>query len=57
MTAAAGRGSIVEGEFVFTAEDFRHIAQMLHAHAGIALNEGKAALCIRAWPSVCAPWV
>ena len=44
MTAAAGRGSIVEGEFVFTAEDFRHIAQMLHAHAGIALNEGKAAL-------------
>ena len=44
MTNAAGRGSLVEGEFVFTAEDFRHIAQTLHAHAGIALSEGKAAL-------------
>ena len=44
MTTVAGRTSLVEGEFVFTAEDFRHIAQMLHAHAGIALNEGKAAL-------------
>jgi chemotaxis protein methyltransferase CheR len=40
----AGRESLVEGEFVFTAEDFRHIAQILHSHAGIALNEGKAAL-------------
>ncbi|MGO4410726.1 MULTISPECIES: CheR family methyltransferase [unclassified Brevundimonas] len=44
MTTAAGRGSLVEGEFVFTAEDFRHIAETLHAHAGIALSEGKAAL-------------
>ena len=44
MTSAAGRTSLVEGEFVFTAEDFRHIAQTLHAHAGIALSEGKAAL-------------
>ena len=44
MTNAAGRGSLVEGEFVFTAEDFRHIAQTLHAYAGIALSEGKAAL-------------
>src|SRR6218665_1005171 len=44
MTSPAGRESLVEGEFVFTAEDFRHIAQTLHAHAGIALNEGKAAL-------------
>jgi chemotaxis protein methyltransferase CheR len=44
MTTAAGRTSLVEGEFVFTAEDFRHIAQTLHAHAGIALSEGKAAL-------------
>ena len=44
MTVAAGRESLVEGEFVFTAEDFRHIAHILHAHAGIALNEGKAAL-------------
>lgn len=44
MTTAAGRDALVEGEFVFTAEDFRHIAQTLHAHAGIALSEGKAAL-------------
>ncbi|NBW07636.1 MAG: chemotaxis protein [Caulobacteraceae bacterium] len=44
MTSPAGRESLVEGEFVFTAEDFRHIAQILHSHAGIALNEGKAAL-------------
>ncbi|MBN9481181.1 MAG: protein-glutamate O-methyltransferase [Bordetella sp.] len=44
MTTVAGRGVLVEGEFVFTAEDFRHIAQTLHAHAGIALSEGKAAL-------------
>ena len=44
MTNPAGRASLVEGEFVFTADDFRHIAQILHSHAGIALNEGKAAL-------------
>ena len=44
MTSAAGRESLVEGEFAFTAEDFRHIAQTLHSHAGIALTEGKAAL-------------
>jgi chemotaxis protein methyltransferase CheR len=44
MRNSAGRESLVEGEFVFTAEDFRHIAQVLHSHAGIALNEGKAAL-------------
>lgn len=44
MTAPAGRPALVEGEFVFTAEDFRHIAETLHAYAGIALSEGKAAL-------------
>ena len=44
MTPVAGRAALVEGEFVFTAEDFRHIAHILHSHAGIALNEGKAAL-------------
>ena len=44
MTSAAGRAPLVEGEFVFTAEDFRHIASLLHAHSGIALSEGKAAL-------------
>ena len=35
---------LVEGEFLFTNEDFQQIAQILHAHAGIALAEGKAAL-------------
>jgi len=44
MTSSAVRGSLVEGEFVFTAEDFRHIAQVLHSHSGIALSDGKAAL-------------
>ncbi|MDP3801780.1 protein-glutamate O-methyltransferase CheR [Brevundimonas sp.] len=44
MTTVAGRNTLVEGEFVFTAEDFRHIAEILHSYAGIALNEGKAAL-------------
>ena len=44
MTVAADAASLVEGEFVLTAEDFRHIAQALHSHAGIALGEGKAAL-------------
>lgn len=44
MTAAAGTASLVEGEFALTAEDFRHIARVLHSHAGIALGEGKAAL-------------
>jgi chemotaxis protein methyltransferase CheR len=44
MSRAAGQASLVEGEFVFTAEDFRHIAEILHSHAGIALNDGKAAL-------------
>ena len=44
MTSVAGAASLVEGEFALTAEDFRHIAHVLHAHAGIALGEGKAAL-------------
>jgi chemotaxis protein methyltransferase CheR len=35
---------LVEGEFLFTAEDFRRVAAMLHADAGIALAEGKATL-------------
>ncbi|MFN3535875.1 MAG: CheR family methyltransferase [Brevundimonas sp.] len=50
MTPTADRvrpakdASLVQGEFAFTAEDFRHIAQVLHSHAGIALTEAKAAL-------------
>ena len=39
-----GGGGLVEGEFLFTNEDFSKIAQILHSHAGIALAEGKAAL-------------
>ena len=39
--AAAG---LVEGEFLFTEDDFKKIANILHSHAGIALAEGKAAL-------------
>lgn len=38
------RSSLVEGDFAFTTEDFRQIAQTLHAHAGIVLNDTKAAL-------------
>ena len=36
--------SLVDGEFVLTAEDFRKISGVIHAHAGIALAETKAAL-------------
>jgi chemotaxis protein methyltransferase CheR len=35
---------LVEGEFVFQAEDFRRIAAILHDSAGIALSESKATL-------------
>jgi chemotaxis protein methyltransferase CheR len=38
------RGQVVDGEFLFTAEDFRVIAQTLHAAAGIALPDSKATL-------------
>jgi chemotaxis protein methyltransferase CheR len=36
--------SLVDGEFVLTADDFRKISTIIHAHAGIALAETKAAL-------------
>jgi chemotaxis protein methyltransferase CheR len=36
--------NLVEGEFGFTADDFRNVAAMLHADAGIALSETKANL-------------
>jgi chemotaxis protein methyltransferase CheR len=36
--------SLVDGEFVLTAEDFQKISTIIHAHAGIALAETKAAL-------------
>jgi len=35
---------LVEGEFVFQAEDFRRIAAILHDCAGISLSESKATL-------------
>jgi chemotaxis protein methyltransferase CheR len=35
---------IVEGEFLFTEEDFQRIAKMLHDDAGIAIPEAKATL-------------
>jgi chemotaxis protein methyltransferase CheR len=38
------RERLVDGEFVFTAEDFQRIAQTLHDAAGIALPESKATL-------------
>jgi len=37
-------GRLVDGEFLFTAEDFRRIAAMIHADAGISLSENKATL-------------
>jgi len=40
----ARRDHLVEGEFAFTAEDFRTIAAMLHAASGIALPDSKATL-------------
>jgi chemotaxis protein methyltransferase CheR len=38
------RRQLVEGEFLFTEEDFDHIAKMLHDDAGIYLPEAKATL-------------
>ncbi len=47
MSAAAastGHGQLVDGEFVFTGEDFRRIAAILYADAGISLADSKATL-------------
>jgi chemotaxis protein methyltransferase CheR len=38
------REQLVDGEFLFTAEDFRTIAATLHSIAGIALPDSKATL-------------
>lgn len=43
MTATA-KASLVQGDYVMTAEDFRRITAMLHADSGIVMNEGKATL-------------
>ena len=42
--ASSGRGQLVDGEFVFTGEDFRRIAALLYADAGISLADSKATL-------------
>ncbi len=42
--ASPGRSHLVEGDFVFTADDFRRIAAILHADAGISLADNKATL-------------
>jgi chemotaxis protein methyltransferase CheR len=45
MTQQDKRGDrLVEGEFHFSAEDFRRIAAALHAASGIALPDSKATL-------------
>ncbi|TKT75514.1 protein-glutamate O-methyltransferase CheR [Aquamicrobium sp. LC103] len=48
MSVPSGRDgpplALVEGEFLFTADDFAAIARMLHDDAGIALSENKASL-------------
>jgi chemotaxis protein methyltransferase CheR len=41
---SGGAASLVEGEFVFTGEDFARIAALLHGDAGISLSESKATL-------------
>ena len=43
-SASAAPGQLVEGEFVFTGEDFRRIAAILYGDAGISLPDGKAML-------------
>lgn len=42
--AASAERALVDGDFVFRAEDFNRIAAMLHADAGIYLPETKATL-------------
>jgi chemotaxis protein methyltransferase CheR len=43
-TAPAAAASLVEGEFAFTARDFRRISLLLHSMAGISLVESKSTL-------------
>lgn len=42
--AGTSRRPIVEGEFLFTDEDFRRVSAMLHADSGIHLPDSKATL-------------
>jgi chemotaxis protein methyltransferase CheR len=43
-TRGPGAKQLVDGEFLFTDEDFRRICAMLHADAGIAIPDTKATL-------------
>ncbi|TYR34524.1 chemotaxis protein [Mesorhizobium microcysteis] len=43
-TAGERQKALVEGEFLFTNDDFLSIARMLYDDAGIALSESKASL-------------
>ncbi|HEX4179847.1 MAG TPA: protein-glutamate O-methyltransferase [Caulobacteraceae bacterium] len=42
--AGASKRPIVDGEFLFTDEDFRRVSAMLHADSGIHLPDSKATL-------------
>jgi chemotaxis protein methyltransferase CheR len=44
VKASAAQRPIVEGEFLFTDEDFRRVSAMLHADSGIHLPDSKATL-------------
>lgn len=44
VPASAAKRAIVEGEFLFTDEDFRRVSAMLHADSGIHLPDSKATL-------------
>ena len=43
-TGGSSKRAIVEGEFLFTDEDFRRVSAMLHADSGIHLPDSKATL-------------
>jgi chemotaxis protein methyltransferase CheR len=42
--ASSRRESVVEGEYLFTADDFKRIAELLYETSGIALPDSKTAL-------------
>lgn len=44
VSSNPSRRPIVEGEFLFTDEDFRRVSAMLHADSGIHLPDSKATL-------------
>jgi len=44
VPAGGDKRAIVEGEFLFTDEDFRRVSAMLHADSGIHLPDSKATL-------------